>query len=83
MLVSIVHRVAYLQCPKNANISLTQHSSANLKNGIHINSYYMSLLGISTHYDYHEALQQASDVQQQQHGVYVQLTTTQKQRRQS
>ena len=46
---------------------LTQHSSANLKNGIHIRTYYMSLLRISTHHDYHEASQQTSDVQQQQH----------------
>ena len=71
-----MHRMAHLQRV------LTQHSSANLKNGIHISRYYMSLLRISTHYDYPEASQQASDVQQQQHCVYVQSTTTRRQRRQ-
>ena len=45
-LVSIVYRMADLQCPKNVNMSLNQHSSANLKNGIHISTYYLSLLRI-------------------------------------
>ena len=54
-------------------LSLTQHSSANLKNGILISTYYiMSLLRISTHYDYLEASQQASVVRQQQLGMYIQ-----------
>ena len=35
-LLSIVYRMADLQCPENANMSLTQHSSTNLKNEIHI-----------------------------------------------
>ena len=38
--------MAHLQCV------LTQHSSVNLKNEIHISTYYMSLLRISTHYDW-------------------------------
>ena len=39
------------------------NSCANLMNGIHISTYYMSFFRISTHYDYSEASQQASDVQ--------------------
>ena len=52
--------MANLQCPENANMSLTQHSSTNLKNEIHISTHYYVLLRISTHYDYREASQQAS-----------------------
>ena len=45
--------MADLQCPENANMSLTQHSSTNLKNEIHISTvstHYYVLLRISTHY---------------------------------
>ena len=45
-LVSNVYHMAHLQR------ALTQHSSTNLKNGIHISTYYMSLLSISTYYDW-------------------------------
>ena len=81
-LVPIVYRMADLQCPKNADASLTQHRSANLKNGILISTHYYVLLRISAHYYYGEALQQARDVQRPQHGVYVQTTTLRRQQRQ-
>ena len=35
-LVPVVYRMADLQCPENADVSLTQHRSANLKNGMNI-----------------------------------------------
>ena len=70
-LVPIVYRVADLQGPKNSDVSLTQHSSANLKNGILISTHNYVLLRISAHYYYREASQQARDVQRPQHGVYV------------
>ena len=45
-LVSIVYRMANLQCPENANMSLTQHSSTTLKNEIHISTHYYVLIRI-------------------------------------
>ena len=74
-LVPIVYRVADLQRPEHANVSLTLHRGANLKISILISTHYYVLLHISTTYYYHEASQQARDVHRQQHGVYVQTTT--------
>ena len=39
-------RMADLQGPENSDVSLTQHRSANLKNGIHISTYYYVFLHI-------------------------------------
>ena len=77
-LVPIVYRVADLQRPEHANVSLTLHIGATMKNSILISTHYYVLLHISTHYYYHEASQQACHVHQAQHGVYVQMTTIQR-----
>jgi len=70
-LVPIVYIVADLQRPKHANVALTLHRVANLKNSILISSYYYIFVHILTHYYYLEASQQTRDVHRPQHRVYV------------
>ena len=81
-LVPIVYIVADLQRPKHANVALTLHRVANLKNSILISSYYYIFVHILTHYYYLEPSQQTRDVHRPQHRVYVQTTTIGRQCRQ-
>ena len=61
-LVPIVYRMANLQGPEISDVSLTQHRSANIKNGILISTHYYVILLISAHYYYSKASQQTRDV---------------------